>query len=975
MKRGAAAAGFASPGLNGLYALLPRKFVLPALWGATLLLIAAVALIAWHATQDMVQRQQAEIQGTLSNLTRVQEERTSRILAAADQTLGLLSARYVAEGPGLNLRAMVEQGVIDARLYEQVGIIDANGLLQASSVPFAKGLNLSDREHFQVHRDGRSSQMQVSKPVLGGTPKQWTIALTRRIFKTDGSFGGVAVASIRSSTFTRFLAELDLPANSVAALIGQDGVYRAQSMQGSEDYGPTIALASFFRQPMVEGATHVLLTAPIGDGAIEHLLAYRQVPDYPLLVATAMSTKALRDMTVASRQVLIWQATALVILIALLAALMSIHLKRMYREMVMREHLESGLRRSEERLEMAMDGGALGIWDWNLRDRAASHSAQVNLMLGYRAGEINLADSAAADLVHPEDAGAVRAALLGHLKGETRHFFVEFRMRHKSGQWVWISTTGEVLERDGLGRAERVLGIVRDVTAKVVVAQALAESEERWKGALNGADEGIWDWNVSDGSRYASDRFVAMLGYPFSGEGPDLYDMVSLLHPDDIDQARRQMQLHFRGESDHYFQEMRLRCRDGSYKWTSVRGRAIRGAGGQVVRVSGSARDCSEQRMARDQIEDRSAQLDAIFSLSTDAFISFDRGMRVKYTNPAFELLTGLAGSAVLGLEEDALAQMMNARCTAEQPFDGFPMLRRLHHDPQPKHRKRIEIAGSPRRMLELSLRTSDSATVAQIVYLRDVTHETIVEKMKSEFLATAAHELRTPMAGILGFSEVLLTHDLGDEQRKEFLNIILRQSYQMKAILDELLDLARIEARRDKDFVVVDADLRVLVHELISGFSLPPARLAPSVDLSATPCRVDLGKARQAILNVLSNAYKYSPPGTRISITATASCNAVGKDLVGLCIRDEGIGMHSEVVARICERFFRADRSGATPGTGLGMSIVKEIMDLHGGELVVDSAPGLGTSVSLLFPAADGTTMHAGASALQVAALERHIG
>ena len=84
---------------------------------------------------------------------------------------------------------------------------------------------------------------------------------------------------------------------------------------------------------------------------------------------------------------------------------------------------------------------------------------------------------------------------------------------------------------------------------------------------------------------------------------------------------------------------------------------------------------------------------------------------------------------------------------------------------------------------------------------------------------------------------------------------------------------------------------------------------------------------------------------------------------------------MHSEVVARICERFFRADRSGATPGTGLGMSIVKEIMDLHGGELVVDSAPGLGTSVSLLFPAADGTTMHAGASALQVAALERHIG
>ena len=224
---------------------------------------------------------------------------------------------------------------------------------------------------------------------------------------------------------------------------------------------------------------------------------------------------------------------------------------------------------------------------------------------------------------------------------------------------------------------------------------------------------------------------------------------------------------------------------------------------------------------------------------------------------------------------------------------------------------------------------------------------------MKSEFLSTAAHELRTPMASILGFSEVLLTSKLNEDQRKEFLNIILTQSQHMSSILDELLDLARIEARQKKDFVFEPLHLPQTVNEVVRGFNLPPGRSAPIVKIPGVFFSADKGKAMQAILNVLSNAYKYSRPGGDVKITFVKSYNKDKKLLCGICIQDQGYGMTSEQMSRVFERFYRADASGKTPGTGLGMSIVKEIMVIHDGDVKVESVSGQGTSVTLLFSAA----------------------
>jgi signal transduction histidine kinase len=226
---------------------------------------------------------------------------------------------------------------------------------------------------------------------------------------------------------------------------------------------------------------------------------------------------------------------------------------------------------------------------------------------------------------------------------------------------------------------------------------------------------------------------------------------------------------------------------------------------------------------------------------------------------------------------------------------------------------------------------------------------------MKSEFLATAAHELRTPMASIYGYAEILIHEGFDVPTQREILKTIYTQSGLMANILNELLDLAQIEARRDKDFRYTLVCLQDLLIESVSNYPLPPGRAVPELELSwERPLLVmgDAAKLRRAFQNVISNAYKYSDPGTAVLVRAGAKTPEDQASVVCVEILDKGIGMTPEQLARVTERFYRADASGQILGTGLGMSIVKEIIELHRGTLHLDSTLGQGTCVRLCLPA-----------------------
>jgi PAS domain S-box-containing protein len=241
---------------------------------------------------------------------------------------------------------------------------------------------------------------------------------------------------------------------------------------------------------------------------------------------------------------------------------------------------------------------------------------------------------------------------------------------------------------------------------------------------------------------------------------------------------------------------------------------------------------------------------------------------------------------------------------------------------------------------------------------LRDMTLKMEVEHLKSEFLAHAAHELRTPMASIYGFAELMIQQNLPEDTIVDISQTIHRNCETMISIINDLLDLARIDERRGMDFVFAPLDVAEIIREIVADFSVPAGRSGPGIKIEAgvSAVRADREKLRQILFNLLSNAYKYSPPGTtvEISVIGASRPHVATGHLPGtsFTIVDHGIGMTPEHVGRIGERFFRADRSGKVQGNGLGLALVKEIVSLHKGEMDVTSEPDIGTTITVWLPA-----------------------
>jgi len=187
----------------------------------------------------------------------------------------------------------------------------------------------------------------------------------------------------------------------------------------------------------------------------------------------------------------------------------------------------------------------------------------------------------------------------------------------------------------------------------------------------------------------------------------------------------------------------------------------------------------------------------------------------------------------------------------------------------------------------------------------------------------------------------------------REIAETIHRQSELLVHIVNELLDIARIEAQQGTDFVFEPQPVHDLIEQTVSALHVPDddrvVRIAPMSGPSPI-VRVDVKKTILALTNVLSNAYKYSPDGGDITVSVTRRA-ANGRGEAGIVVSDQGIGMNESEVSRLFERFYRADPSGAIPGTGLGMSLVRDIIEIHNGNIEVSSTKGKGTTVSIFLP------------------------
>ena len=350
---------------------------------------------------------------------------------------------------------------------------------------------------------------------------------------------------------------------------------------------------------------------------------------------------------------------------------------------------------------------------------------------------------------------------------------------------------------------------------------------------------------------------------------------------------------------------------------------------GRLLGDSNRAREAAEARLT-----ERNEELSTILSLSPDGLVSFDAQGIVTETNPAFLALTGWTRDDLIGRTRPGFwARLVELGATGE-PQAGVASILRLQR-PRPA---------------VLECRVVGAAGGAQVAYFRDITRADELDRTKSQFLATAAHELRTPIAVITGYTEFLQASDPPAAERGEILATMRRHGDQITGIVTELLDLARIEARAGRDFTMIRQPLAPAVRRFVETFRIGDDARVPQMsgDIDAADAFVDADKFCQALGNVLSNACKYSPPGSPVFVRLVESAGEVGVE-----VRDQGEGMDEDVVQRIFDRFYRGESTAAVSGSGLGMSIVKEIMDIHGGRVEIASRPLQGTIVTLWLPRA----------------------
>ncbi len=342
-------------------------------------------------------------------------------------------------------------------------------------------------------------------------------------------------------------------------------------------------------------------------------------------------------------------------------------------------------------------------------------------------------------------------------------------------------------------------------------------------------------------------------------------------------------------------------------------------------------------------------KLDGILQSVSDGMVVTDSEQRILHMNPAAEKLIGVSFNKMLG---HSLSRLVGG---ANLPVRYREMLT-TGRDVEPFD---FEVPGKdPKNPLvyqcRISVMESDLNRPGMVLTIQDVTRERELDRMKNAFLGMAAHELNTPLAAILGFTEMLIAPELevqlNGEQRQEALALVHGKALELSRLIDDLLEISRVEAGQPLVLDYEDVDLGELLHEVLTPSREKSTRHTFEVHIPTSGVKIaaDRGRLRQILNNLLSNAVKYSPQGGLIKV----SIEAAEGERCRLTVADQGIGMTEEQVAHIFDRFYRVDASNtAVKGVGLGMSIVRNIVLAHGGDIQVESRLGVGTTMRVSLP------------------------
>lgn len=681
-------------------------------------------------------------------------------------------------------------------------------------------------------------------------------------------------------------------------------------------------------------------------------------------------------------------------------------------------NLAADMTRERQRLANILASMQAGTWEWNMQTGEVTLNERWAEIAGYSLAELQPIDiQTFIKLCHPDDLALNNEKLKAHLSGKEEIYASEIRMRHKAGHWVWVLDSGCVFQRDGNGAPLIMMGARQDITERKYAEESLRRESARFMELARVSNTGVWEWDKTSSCLWCSPEYFSMLGlapedYAAPGSITLQNAWVDLLHPDDLERARRCFADYLAAEPSHMYEtEFRMRHANGSWIWILSRGSILRDANGKSTgKMLGTHIDATSLKEALAQLRDSQERLQLISDNLPDSMVyQLDCGgphgpRRFTYLSEGIQRMHGLAAEEVMrdpsllynqmnpedlvlirALESECIANMTDLKAETRYTLpDGREGWLLITSSPRKMSNGHIVFDGmsidvteqkqQEERIHELNTLLEERVheRTAKLSSALDGLRRTQKELLQSEKLASlgalvagVAHELNTPIGTAVTVASTLVqTHKRFKELAEtgltrnglaEYLNDVQEGGL----IIERNLERAAELIGGFKQLAVDQTSYQrrsFSVHEVVQEIilSMKPTLRKTRFEL-VTDVPQDLvldglpGPLGQVLINLINNALVHAF-GDRDLGTISLSARATEPGWVSVTVSDDGRGIPEDHQRKIFDPFFTTKMGQG--GSGLGLHITYTLVTGPlGGRIELHSTPGQGTSFVLHLP------------------------
>ncbi|MGZ4177330.1 MAG: PAS domain S-box protein [Solirubrobacteraceae bacterium] len=640
------------------------------------------------------------------------------------------------------------------------------------------------------------------------------------------------------------------------------------------------------------------------------------------------------------------------------------------RDVTEQHRLELDLEESEARFRETFDEAPIGVALVGPNGRWLEVNRALCKIVGYT--EAELLELTFQEITHPDDLDADLESLRRVLTGEIPTYQMEKRYFHKDGHAIWVKLS-VALVRDDRGTPLHFVSHVEDITRAKATESALREGRRLLDESQSVAGVGSWTWNLETGEPAWSVQQYLLHGVSPLSDAPPMEEFLALVHPEDRERVRATI-LDIVRQRRPFVDEYRVTLPGGRVRTLSVRGDYLAAdvTLGLPPRIAGTAQDVSAERSARIAREETENRQRVLLSSLPDTMVAlYDSDLRCRFVQGALmeelgvqrddfegKLLSELVTPAQFESLEPAVTRALEGESGSLEYTAGDGRTYAVDIAPYRSDDRSITGVFSVWRDISIRKRMDDELRASREKALE-------ASRLKSEFVANMSHEIRTPLNGVVSMAELLLDTQLDPEQ-SEYAQVAMTSAEALMRVINDILDFSKIEAGK-LDIVSEDFAVRAALDEVVEIAGITAAErglaLEVSVDDDVAPIlNGDGNRVRQVLTNLVSNAVKFTSEG-EVTITVALDDGPGSEPRLRFEVADTGIGIDAERLAVLFEPFSQADATTTRRygGTGLGLCISKQLVELMGGTIECASQPGVGSRFWFTLPYTPGAGLESG--------------